>query len=120
MIDISSYSEILIPDLLNSPYITNPVILNNQLYFMEYTWNIRHQRAYFSLYTKVDDDYVYYIKSICLKPNLILSKNIQNTDWQGQLIFTKTQYSVLDDYRQDTISTDFSIKYFEEIADDES
>ena len=50
-----SIVSIKIPDLLHSPYIIQPIPLNNQLYFFAYTWNIRHSRAYLSIYIKNND-----------------------------------------------------------------
>ena len=107
-----SIVSIKIPDLLHSPYITQPIPLNNQLYFFAYTWNIRHSRAYLSIYIKNNDelDQLFDISENYLD-NQEISKEINNKDWKGVLTFDKIWNGLQDDYRQDNINIEFDIKY---------
>lgn len=106
-----SIVSIKIPDLLHSPYITQPIPLNNQLYFFAYTWNIRHSRAYLSIYIKNNDELEYLVKNKCLIPGIEISKEINNKNWKGVLTFDKIWNGLQDDYRQDNINIEFDIKY---------
>lgn len=111
MVNISS---IQIPDLLNSPFVTQIVQLNSQLYFFQFHWNIRHSRAYLSIYTKKDEELNYLVKNICLIPSIVISKYIKDLNWVGTLTFAPILNGLEEDYRQDNISTDFDIKYITE------
>ena len=106
-----SIVSIKIPDLLHSPYIIQPIPLNNQLYFFAYTWNIRHSRAHLSIYIKNNDELEYLVKNKCLIPGIEISKEINNKDWKGVLTFDKIWNGLQDDYRQDNINIEFDIKY---------
>ena len=108
------FLSIEIPDLLNNPYVIQPVSLNNQLYFFEYRWNIRYGRAFLSIYTKENNAPKYLIKNICLLPQISLSDHIKEDSWNGDLTFALKLNRNASDYRQDTINIDFDIKYFTE------
>lgn len=114
MLDISNFLSIEIPNLLNNPYVIQPVSLNNQLYFFEYRWNIRYGRAFLSVYTKENNTPKYFIKNVCLIPQMVLSDNIRDNDWSGALTFALKIDRDVVDYRQDTINVDFDIKYISE------
>lgn len=114
-IDMSSFLSIEIPDLLNNPYIIQPVKFNNQLYFFEYRWNIRYGRAFLSIYIKENNVPKYFIKNICLIPQMVLSNNIRDNNWSGALTFASKVDRDAVDYRQDTINIDFDIKYLSEV-----
>lgn len=103
--------SIPIPDLLNYPFTTQMVQLGNQLYFFQFFWNIRHSRAYLSIYTKKNEELYYLVKNICLTPSIVISQHIQDTDWNGTLIFAPILDGIEEDYRQDNINTEFDIKY---------
>lgn len=103
--------SIQIPNLLQNPYITQMVQLNNQLYFFQFFWNIRQERAYLSIYKKQNEELVYLIKNICLIPNIELSKKIHDTEWQGRLYFQTVLSGQEADYRQDNIDTEFTLNY---------
>lgn len=106
-----SILSITIPNLLKNPYIIQPITLNNTLYFFRYRWNIRHARAYLSIYTKVNEEIIYLVKNICLIPQLNISRHIYNEDWKGVLSFVNIINSIEEDYRQDNIHTEFNITY---------
>lgn len=107
------YLEIPVPNLLNNPYIVNQVVLNNTLYFFEYSWNIRHERAYLSIYYKIQNVEFYLIRNICLFNGIEISKYIQDLDWNGKLYFTVNINSDEADYRVDNFHTDFHLNYFQ-------
>lgn len=107
------YLEIQVPDLLNNPYVINQVVLNNTSYFFEYTWNIRHERVYLSIYYKIANVEFYLIRNVCLLNSLEISKYINDTDWTGKLYFAVNTDSDEVDYRIDNFHTDFHLNYFQ-------
>lgn len=106
--------SIEIPNLLKSPYIIQPVLLNNQTYFFQYFWNLRQSRAYLSIYKKNNNDLEYLIKNLCLIPQIELSKYIRQPNWKGSLGFGSIIGGQELDYRQDNIHTEFQIVYSSE------
>lgn len=106
------YLSIELPNLLNYPYTINQIVLNNTLYFFEYYWNIRHQRAYLSIYIKIDNIEFYIIRNICLINGLELSKYVTDTDWSGRLFFAVNEDSTEQDYQISNFHTDFHLNYF--------
>lgn len=115
MVSIFQCTIINIPDLLKNPYIIQPVSLGGELYFFEYKWNIRYGRAFLSIFKKENGTQKYFVKNICLIPQLSISDNIHDTNWSGLLTFgNQIGGSNAVDYRQDTINIDFDIKYFAE------
>lgn len=105
------FQTITIPNLLDYPYAVQQVELGGILYYFEYKWNVRHEMAYLSVYTKSDNIENYLIKNICLVNGVVLSKNVRNNNWTGQLSFGKINADKNSNYRIDTLHTDFQMIY---------
>lgn len=104
-------SDIQIPDLYTSPYIVCPTTLGNQQYFLEYYWNNRSEKAYLSIYRITNNIKEYFIKNICLIPNMFIDTYIYNTEWTGFLQFIN-QDGVSDiSYTIKDISSKFKLLY---------
>lgn len=108
------YQQISLPNLSVYPYITQQVSLNGILYFLEYTWNIRHQKAYLSIFTKVDNIEFYLVRNVSLITGIEISKYIIDDDWSGTLTFAVNDECEEFDYRIDNFHTDFHLNYFSE------
>lgn len=111
MSDTTTYNTISIPDLSDTPYCTHVHILNNRSYYFEYFWNIRHGKAYLSIYIILNDEKVYLIRNQGLTCDLEISKNINNENWSGYLYFSGIDISQEYDYSQDNISTNYQLIY---------
>lgn len=105
---------ISIPDLNENPYIIQDVILNNKTYYFEYFWNIRHNKAYLSIYILIDNEKVYLIrnKQLTILINLTKYIDMSNDYWAGNLYFCSKDVSNICDYNQQNIYTDYQIIYW--------
>ena len=106
------YQEIKLPNLLQHPYVVQQVELNGILYFFEYMWNIRHEKAYLSIYSKISGIDFYLVRNVCLICGLELSKHILDEDWQGRLFFAPDSEYEETEYRVDNFHDKFHINYF--------
>lgn len=111
-----NYLTISLPNMLDNPYIVQQVELGGNLYFFEYTWNIRHEKVYLSIFTKRDNEDYYFVRNKCLINGNEISKYIYDTEWSGKLLFAQIENLDEADYRVDNFHTDFCINYF---ADEE-
>ena len=105
-----SLLEIKIPDLFNTPYITIPVELNSDIFYFEYSWNNRHNRAYLSIYLLDDNVPNYLAKRICLVNGVEVSRYIINDRWVGGLFFV-SDITLFDEYDISTVSDNFYLLY---------
>lgn len=105
--------NISIPNLSETPYVIQDVVLENKIYYFEYFWNIRHDKAYLSIYILSDNSRVYLIRNKLLTNRIILNKYMvgENNYLDGILSFWDNSGSLTYDYSQQNISTDFYIKY---------
>ena len=104
--------KIAIPDLDSTPYCIVTQVLNNTTYYFEYTWNIRHDKAYLSIYIILNDEKIYLLRNKLLTVGINLSKYIYNSDnWTGNLYFEYSDFSYNFDYNQNNISTDYVLRY---------
>ena len=102
--------EIKMPDFFQNPYIISNYVLNNKTYYFEYTWNIRHNMAYLSIYFINNDTKTYILRGLCLKNWVNISKYIVYQDWVGELYFISRKLDMID-YTRATVSDDFFLLY---------
>lgn len=104
--------EITIPDLTNSPFVISPIDLKNQQYYFEFFWNERQQKCFLSIFRLSDSQRIYYVKNICLRNGLEISKHINKTDWEGLLYFESIMLIFDDDYIINDIGEKFVLRYY--------
>lgn len=106
------YLQIQIPDLNNTPYIIKSIVLNEKTYYFEYFWNLRHGKAYLSIYLIVDNNKVYLVKNRHLTIFLNVSEYIFDSEnWSGNLFFDSIDSSYISDYTQQNISEKYILRY---------
>jgi len=102
--------KISIPNLYEKPYTIQDVLLNNKVYYFEYFWNIRHIKAYLSIYILDNNIRTYILRNTCLTNGMHISKNIKYDNWVGDLYFTTDKLD-FNDYNRQDITSNFYILY---------
>jgi len=101
-----------IPNLSDMPYVSVPLILNNKIYYFEYIWNIRHEKAYLSIYMLVDNNKKYIVSNSCLTLFNNITRYVTDLEnWSGELYLKPKSFSVFYDYKQDNIHLDYELSY---------
>ncbi len=104
--------RINIPDIYKTPYVTVQQVINNESYFFEYSWNIRHEKLYLSIYLLDNDEQEYLVKNMLLTFGINIAQYIINDRWSGGL-FLKTinPRFYYYDYDINSISEEFYFYY---------
>lgn len=102
--------KIELPNLYESPYIIKQETINNKVFYFEYFWNVRQDKAYLSIYLMDGNIKTYICKSICLTNGIDISNKIKYDNWVGKLYFLTDKLD-LNDYAPQDISSNFYLLY---------
>ena len=105
---------ISVPNMIDSPYITIPVVINNKNYLFEYRWNGRQELCYLTIYLEENEETIY----ICKNVSLTVDNNITRyTDYEnlGGDIFFYADDTNMKEYNAKTFSDNFYLMFVPKI-----
>lgn len=99
-----------LPNLYETPYCVVPYVIDSKDYFFEFTWSIRQEKCYLSIYYLENQERVYLIKNRLLKTDLDLTKFARNENWKG-LLFLYPYNDSVSEYNIKNFHTDFALMF---------